>query len=433
MDMLRIIRKKREGKELSRDEIEYMISGFKSGNIPDYQMSAFCMAVCFNGMTDAETAYMTDAMARSGDMLDLSRFGTLTVDKHSTGGVGDKTSLIIGPIVASCGGVFAKMSGRGLGHTGGTVDKLESISGYRTDLSPEEFFAQAENIGIALIGQTGDITPADKKLYALRDVTETVDSIPLIVSSIMSKKIAAGAKNIVLDVKCGSGAFMKDEESARALAEKMVAIGKACGRNISAVITDMDTPLGFAVGNALEVKEAVALLRGEDIPDLREVCLCISAELIAMCLGKSAQEAYAMAENALTSGAALEKMREWTAAQGACEKWMDDTEKFPKAPFIKELCADVSGYISRMDAESVGRAACELGAGRKKKNDNIDFSAGIVLRKKTGDFVRKGEALAVLHSSDERKLEAGEKLLASAYEFSDTKPESRKLIMDVVR
>ena len=428
MDMLEIIRKKKHALVLEKEEIEYMISAFSRGEIPDYQMSAFCMAVYFNGMTDSEITALTDAMARSGDMLDLSRFGKTSVDKHSTGGVGDKTSLIVGPIVASLGGVFAKMSGRGLGHTGGTVDKLESIGGYRTSLSPAEFFAQAERVGIALIGQTGNMTPADKKLYALRDVTETVDSIPLIVSSIMSKKLAAGAHNIVLDVKCGSGAFMKNEESARTLAEKMVDIGKACGRNIAAVITDMDVPLGFAVGNALEVEEALALLRGEDIPDLREICLALSSELVAMCCGVSSEEARALAENALSSGAALAKAKEWIGAQGG-----DADLPLPKATLVCEIFAEKDGYISHMDAETVGRAACELGAGRKTKDDTIDFAAGIVLRKKTGDFVRKGEALAVIHTSSEDKLVAGEKIFRSALEFSAEKPDEKKLIIDVVR
>ncbi len=428
MDMLEIIRKKKHGEALSKCEIDYMVSEFTAGKIPDYQMSAFCMAVYFNGMNDAETAALTEAMARSGDMLDLSRFGKMSVDKHSTGGVGDKTSLVVGPIVAACGGVFAKMSGRGLGHTGGTVDKLESISGYKTALSPEEFFAQAERVGIALIGQTGNMTPADKKLYALRDVTETVDSIPLIVSSIMSKKIAAGAHNIVLDVKCGSGAFMKDAESAHTLACKMVDIGKACGRNMAAIITDMDTPLGFAIGNALEAEEALALLGGADIPDLREICLALSAELIAMCRGVSAEEALSLAEKALESGAALEKAREWISAQGG-----DAEAPLPEAKIVWEIRSEKDGYISHMNAEEIGRAALELGAGRKTKEDKIDFSAGIVLRKKTGDFVRAGEVLAVMHASSEEKMHAGEKIFRASLEFSAEKPERKKLIIDILR
>ncbi len=428
MDMTEIIRKKKHGAALSKGEIEYMVSAFTAGAIPDYQMSAFCMAVYFKGMNDEETACLTSAMARSGDTLDLSCFGMRSVDKHSTGGVGDKTSLIVGPIVASCGGVFAKMSGRGLGHTGGTVDKLEAIAGYHTSLTGEEFFAQAERVGIALIGQTGNLTPADKKLYALRDVTETVDSIPLIVSSIMSKKLAAGAHNIVLDVKCGSGAFMKDEESARTLAQKMVDIGKVCGRNTTAVITDMDVPLGYNIGNALEVLEAVDVLRGKDVQDLREICLALSAELIAMFGGIGAQEARKAAENALASGAAYAKMREWIAAQGG-----DIDAPLPEAEIQREIRAEKAGYIAHMDAETVGRAACELGAGRKTKEDTVDFAAGIVLCKKTGDFVREGEVLAVLHTSSEEKLAAAAEMFRSALEFSAERPGQKKLILDIVR
>ena len=428
MNMLDIIRKKKNGNVLSEKEIRYMISGFSSGDIPDYQMSAFCMAVYFNGMNDEETAALTNAMADSGDKLDLSRFGTLSADKHSTGGVGDKTSLIIGPIVASCGGVFAKMSGRGLGHTGGTVDKLEAIKGYRTDLDKEEFFAQAERIGIALIGQTGNLTPADKKLYALRDVTETVDSIPLIVSSIMSKKIAAGAKNIVLDVKCGSGAFMKDENDARILAQKMVDIGKACRRNMAAIITDMDVPLGYAVGNSLEVKEALDLLGGADIPDLRRVCLDISAEIISMFKRISVQDAFDEAENAISSGAALEKAYEWFACQGA-----DIPVCLPEATMKYNVYADEAGYIAHMNAELIGRASALLGAGRMSKEDSIDLSAGIMLCAKTGDKVEKGEKLAVFHTSCGEKLCAAEEVFRSAIEISAQAPIKKKLIIDVIR
>jgi len=433
VQMTELIRKKRGGNALSREEIKYMVEGFTAGDIPDYQMSAFCMAVIFKGMTDEETAALTEEMARSGEMLDLSRFGSLSVDKHSTGGVGDKTSLIVGPIVASSGGIFAKMSGRGLGHTGGTVDKLESIPGYRTSLEKDEFFSQAQRTGIALIGQTGNLTPADKKLYALRDVTDTVDSVPLIVSSIMSKKIAAGAKNIVLDVKCGSGAFMKDIESARTLAQKMVDIGRACGRNMAAVISNMDVPLGFAVGNALEVKEAIAVLKGEDISDLRQICLVLSSELIAMIREISAEEAYAAAENALDSGAALAKMKEWISAQGGDVSLMDNTDKFTKASIVYELCSEKDGYISHMDAELIGRAACELGAGRKTKEDKIDFSAGIVLCKKTGDSVRKGDVLAVFHTSDGEKLENAKSVFLSSLAFSAEKAECGNLILDVLK
>lgn len=428
MDMLSLIRKKRDGAALSREETEYMVNAFTRGDIPDYQMSAFLMAVIFKGMDDSEISALTDSMARSGDMLDLSRFGNLSADKHSTGGVGDKTSLIVGPIVAACGGVFAKMSGRGLGHTGGTVDKLESIEGYKTSLSEEEFLSQSERVGIAVIGQTGNLAPADKKLYALRDVTDTVDSIPLIVSSVMSKKIAAGAKNIVLDVKYGSGAFMKNENDAVILAEKMVEIGKRCGRNIAAVISDMDVPLGYAVGNSLEVREAISLLKGADIPDLREIVLCLSSELISMIFGTDIESARASAENALDSGKAYSKFCEWVTAQGGILK--DD---FVVAPIKEDIFAKKSGYISHMDAEKIGRASCELGAGRKKKDDIIDLSAGIMLTKKTGDYVEKGDVIATFHTSCNDKLAAAKEFFESSIEYSDNEVEKSDIVAKIIR
>ena len=428
MDMLSLIRKKRDGAALSREETEYMVNAFTRGDIPDYQMSAFLMAVIFKGMDDSEISALTDSMARSGDMLDLSRFGNLSADKHSTGGVGDKTSLIVGPIVAACGGVFAKMSGRGLGHTGGTVDKLESIEGYKTSLSEEEFLSQSERVGIAVIGQTGNLAPADKKLYALRDVTDTVDSIPLIVSSVMSKKIAAGAKNIVLDVKYGSGAFMKNENDAVILAEKMVEIGKRCGRNIAAVISDMDVPLGYAVGNSLEVREAISLLKGADIPDLREIVLCLSSELISMIFETDIESARASAENALDSGKAYNKFCEWVTAQGGNLK--DD---FVAAPIKEDIFAKKSGYISHMDAEKIGRASCELGAGRKKKDDIIDLSAGIMLTKKTGDYVKKGDVIATFHTSCNDKLAAAKEFFESSIEYSDNEVKKSDIVAKIIR
>ena len=428
MDMLSLIRKKRDGAALSREETEYMVNAFTRGDIPDYQMSAFLMAVIFKGMDDSEISALTDSMARSGDMLDLSRFGNLSADKHSTGGVGDKTSLIVGPIVAACGGVFAKMSGRGLGHTGGTVDKLESIEGYKTSLTEEEFLSQSERVGIAVIGQTGNLAPADKKLYALRDVTDTVDSIPLIVSSVMSKKIAAGAKNIVLDVKYGSGAFMKNENDAVILAEKMVEIGKRCGRNIAAVISDMDVPLGYAVGNSLEVREAISLLKGADIPDLREIVLCLSSELISMIFETDIESARASAENALDSGKAYSKFCEWVTAQGGILK--DD---FVVAPIKEDIFAKKSGYISHMDAEKIGRASCELGAGRKKKDDIIDLSAGIMLTKKTGDYVEKGDVIAIFHTSCNDKLSAAKEFFESSIEYSDNEVKKSDIVAKIIR
>ena len=428
MDMLSLIRKKRDGAALSREETEYMVNAFTRGDIPDYQMSAFLMAVIFKGMDDSEISALTDSMARSGDMLDLSRFGNLSADKHSTGGVGDKTSLIVGPIVAACGGVFAKMSGRGLGHTGGTVDKLESIEGYKTSLSEEEFLSQSERVGIAVIGQTGNLAPADKKLYALRDVTDTVDSIPLIVSSVMSKKIAAGAKNIVLDVKYGSGAFMKNENDAVILAEKMVEIGKRCGRNIAAVISDMDVPLGYAVGNSLEVREAISLLKGADIPDLREIVLCLSSELISMIFGTDIESARASAENALDSGKAYSKFCEWVTAQGGILK-----DVFVVAPIKEDIFARNNGYISHMDAEKIGRASCELGAGRKKKDDIIDLSAGIMLTKKTGDYVEKGDVIATFHTSCNDKLAPAKEFFESSVEYSDNEVEKSDIVAKIIR
>lgn len=428
MRMVDIIEKKKQGSALTEEEIRFLIRGYTAGEIPDYQMSAFAMAVYFRGMEDAETAVLTDAMMRSGDMVDLSAFGALSADKHSTGGVGDKTTLIVAPIVACLGGKMAKMSGRGLGHTGGTVDKLESISGFRTTLSAEEFTAQVEKIGVAVIGQSGDLTPADKKLYALRDVTATVDSMPLIASSVMSKKLAAGAKNIVLDVKCGSGAFMKTEEAGRALAEKMVAIGKRCGRNTAALITNMDVPLGNAVGNCLEVLEAEAVLQGKQ-GDLREICTALAAQLLCLCHGWEESTAKAKVEEALNTGKALATFYEWIKAQGGDP----DLTKLPKAKIIEPVCAACDGYIAHMDAECVGMASSLLGAGRMKKDDIIDHAAGICLEKKTGDFVEKGEVMAYLHTNKEETLQSAAEKLLSAITWSATKPNPQKLIFGTIK
>lgn len=393
MRMYDIIKTKRDGGKLSDAQIRFMIDGYVLGDIPDYQMSAFCMAVFFNGMDMGETVCLTDAMMRSGDTVDLSEFGDLSVDKHSTGGVGDKTSLIVLPIVCAAGGVFAKMSGRGLGHTGGTVDKLESFCGYTTELSGDEFLAQVRKIGVALVGQSGNLTPADKKLYALRDVTATVDSIPLIASSIMSKKLAAGAKNIVLDVKCGSGAFMKTKESAQILADTMESIGRGLGRNVAAVVTDMDSPLGRAVGNALEVKEAMALLKGDGPDDLRGVSLTLASKLISMMKGIGYDKAYAIAEDMLNSGKAYKKFCEWITAQGGDMSVALKTSKNETA-----VLSDKEGYIKATDAEKIGIVACKLGAGRLTKDDVIDHGAGIVICKKKGEFVKKGDVVAKLYT-----------------------------------
>lgn len=430
--MYDIILKKRRGYELSDEEIKFAIDGFTDGSIPDYQMSALAMAICFNSMTDRETATLTFAMADSGDQLDLSEFGNMTCDKHSTGGVGDKTSLIVAPLVASCGGVFAKMSGRGLGHTGGTIDKLESIRGYRTELSEEEFLEQTRNIGICVIGQTGNMTPADKKLYALRDVTATVDSIPLIASSVMSKKLAAGAKSIVLDVKAGSGAFMSDAESAKVLAEKMVEIGRRCGRNVSALITNMDMPLGKCVGNSLEVLEAISVLKGETKGDLRELCLELASTLLSMCHDISHEAARKMAENSLESGAAFEKFKQWISAQGGNADWADNTDLFPKAKCSLKVKATTDGIIQHMNTAQIGRASSSLGAGRMKKGDPIDLEAGIIIEKKTGDEVKKGEVLATLYSNKQETLQNASIIYVDALSISDDPVEKLKLIFDRV-
>ncbi|MBQ8759118.1 MAG: thymidine phosphorylase [Clostridia bacterium] len=430
--MYELITKKKKGVELSTEEIKYIVEGFTKGDIPDYQMSAFCMAVIFNGMTDRETSDLTLAMAESGDVVDLSCFGDKSCDKHSSGGVGDKTTLIVAPIVASLGGVVAKMSGRGLGHTGGTVDKLESIPGYRTELTPDEFMSISQKSGLCVCGQSGNLAPADKKLYALRDVTATVDSIPLIVSSIMSKKIAAGSKNIMLDVKCGSGAFMKTPEDAKRLAEGMVEIGKRCGRNTKALITNMDVPLGFAVGNSLEVIEAIEVLKGKLCGDIREVSVCLAAGLVANLKGIDTESAKALCEKAIDDGSALSKFRQWIALQGGDVSVIDNTELFPAAKYAYEIKADTDGYISHMNAEKIGLCSCELGAGRKTKTDIIDLSAGLVLSKKTGDFVKCGDIIATLYTNKKETLDRAASIFTSALEFSERKPEAAELIIDKV-
>ncbi len=429
MRMYDVIKKKRDGFALTKEEIAFFINGYVDGSIPDYQASALCMAIFYKGMTEEETASLTMAMAESGDTVDLSQFGTLTADKHSTGGVGDKTTLIVAPICASLGLVMAKMSGRGLGHTGGTIDKLESIKGFNTALSPEEFFNQVEKIGIAVVGQTGNLTPADKKLYALRDVTATVDSMPLIASSIMSKKLAAGSQNIVLDVKYGSGAFMKTPEDAEALAKEMVKIGNACGRNTSALITNMSRPLGNNIGNALEVQEALEILNGNGPEDLREVCLSLATQLVSVTKGISDTEARKLTEDALYSKRALAKFKEWIVAQGS----VTPDPVFKKADYSYEITAPCDGYILNADAEKIGIAAVVLGAGREKKEDTIDMSAGIILKKKTGDKINKGDVIARLYSCNKNSFASAENKFLDALEFSDTEPQNEPLIYKVVK
>lgn len=433
MRMYDIIEKKRNGAELTDEEIRFFVNGFTDGSVPDYQASALMMAIYFKGMTHRETVTLTEAMEKSGDTVDLSQFGTLSADKHSTGGVGDKTSLIVTPVLASLGAKVAKMSGRGLGHTGGTVDKLESIKGYRTTLTRDEFLKQVDEIGLALIGQSGNLTPADKKLYALRDVTATVDSIPLITSSIMSKKLAAGSHNIVLDVKCGSGAFMKTPEDAETLATEMVKIGKSCSRNIAAVITDMDTPLGANIGNSLEVIEAVGVLKGEIDNDLKEVSVVLAAQLASLTFGITYDEAKMRVNEAITNGKAYEKMKQWIAAQGGDVACLDDYSLFPQASFKHEVKAAVDAYIVHMNTEEIGLASVILGAGRAKKEDSIDYSAGIILGKKTGDYVRRGDILATLYTNDEGSIKNAEEMFLGSLSFSDSTPRRKPLIFKIVR
>lgn len=433
MRMYDIIEKKRNGHVLSEEEIRFFVQGYTDGSIPDYQASALCMAIYFQGMSDEEISILTDAMAHSGDTVDLSRFGDLSADKHSTGGVGDKTSLIVIPTVACLGAKLAKMSGRGLGHTGGTVDKLESIPGYQTSMDAEAFMKQVEDVGLAIIGQSGNLTPADKKLYALRDVTATVDSIPLITSSIMSKKLAAGAHNIVLDVKVGSGAFMKTPRQARELAQKMVDIGKMCGRNMAAVLSNMDVPLGTHIGNALEVKEAIAVLKGEVHNDLRDVCEVLASNLISMVLQIPLDKALEEVKEAIDSGKAFETMKAWIKAQGGDVRYIEDPALFPVSPVIYEVKSPASGYIEAMNAEEIGITSVMLGAGREKKEDAIDYSAGIILCKKVGDKVQAGDTLCLFHTAREQALPAAEAKYLAALKFGDSKPEAEPLIYEVIR
>ena len=436
MRMYDIITKKKHGESLTDAEIRFFTEGYTRGEIPDYQISALLMAILLQGMDERETFTLTDAVARSGDMLDLSEFGERSVDKHSTGGVGDKTSLIVAPIVASLGAKVAKMSGRGLGHTGGTVDKLESFSAYRTSLSPEEFRAQVRKIGIAIIGQSGNLAPADKKLYALRDVTATVDSIPLITSSIMGKKLAAGSHAIVLDVKCGSGAFMNTPEAAEELARGMVRIGKSAGRKVAALITNMDRPLGYAVGNILEVREAIDVLRGEGPEDLREVCRALASAMAHLSLGVPLDEARARVDEALASGGAYRKFIEWIGEQSFGDvrsiALAKNPENFPVARYTLDVTAQERGYILAINAEAVGLAGVVLGAGRATKEDAIDFTAGILLRKKPGDKVAPGEVIATLFSNRKEALPLAAETVRGAVRYTDQKPADLPLIYRVI-
>lgn len=433
MRMYDIIHKKREGGELTREELRFFVLGFTRGEIPDYQASALLMAIFFRGMTRRETGDLTLEMAGSGDRVDLSALPGVKVDKHSTGGVGDKTSLIIGPIAAACGVTIAKMSGRGLGHTGGTVDKLESIPGLRTDIPRQEFFDIVKRTGLSIIGQSGNLCPADKKLYALRDVTATVESLPLIASSIMSKKIAAGADAILLDVKVGSGAFMKTLEDSRALAREMVRIGGQVGRRTVALITDMDMPLGRKIGNALEVQEAVEVLSGKGDHRLRSLCLELSANMVY--LGRQAETmegARAKAVEAVRSGGALEKLRQMAEAQGGDPSYITNPERFTISPACVEIAAPQAGYITRLDAEGCGLAAVELGAGRETKESSIDFGAGIILLKNKGDRVEKGQPIARLYAQSEALCRRGEERFFQALEVGPQAPQTGPMLLDRV-
>ncbi len=428
MRMYDIINKKKNGNALLKEEIEFVVNGFTNGDIPDYQMSSLLMAIYFNGMNEAETSQLTLAMANSGDMVDLSLIKGIKVDKHSTGGVGDKTSLIIAPIVAYFGVPVAKMSGRGLGHTGGTIDKLESIPNLRTALTKNEFIDIVNEKGLCIAGQSGNLAPADKKIYALRDVTATVDSIPLIASSIMSKKIAAGSDCILLDVKTGSGAFMKTVEDSVKLAETMVKIGEACGRRTVALITDMDRPLGNAIGNILEICEVVETLKGEGPKDLTDMSIELASNMLCLADKGTLEECREMVKDVILNGKALFKLADMVEAQGGDRKYIEDTSNFETAKIVHTIKADKTGFIDSMDVEGCGIASMILGAGRETSESEIDFSAGIVVLAKTGDFVEKGEPLAVLHTSSKEKLEQGIKKFLESIVFSVEKPSDIPLI-----
>ena len=422
-----LIAKKRDGGAMTREELEFLIGGYVDGSIPDYQMAAWMMAVYLKGMTAQEVAQLTDVMAHSGDMVDLSPIAGIKVDKHSTGGVGDKTTLVITPIVAACGVKIAKMSGRGLGHTGGTVDKMESVPGTRMNLNQVEFFDQVNRIGIAVTGQSGALAPADKKMYALRDVTATVESIPLIASSIMSKKLAAGSDAILLDVTTGTGAFMKTVEDSITLARTMVDIGTRNGRKMAALITDMDTPLGHAIGNSLEVAESMEVLKGRGPADLKEVCLQLAANMLALAGRGNLSQCLAMAQAVIDDGSAFVLCKEMFAAQGGDVRVLDDYSLFPQAAASRDVLAEEDGYIQSCDTEKIGKASVLLGAGRNTKEDVLDLSAGIILHKKTGDFVHRGDAICTLYGKAET-FAAASQMFAGGLVLGSEKPAPKPLI-----
>ena len=434
MRMYDVIMNKRKGNELSKEEIDFVVNGFTNGEIPDYQVSALLMAIFFNKMNKRETADLTMAMVKSGDEIDLSMINGIKVDKHSTGGVGDKTSICLTPLVASLGAPVAKMSGRGLGHTGGTIDKLETFEGFSVELTEEQFVNNVNSINIAIMGQSGNLVPADKKLYALRDVTATVDNMSLIASSIMSKKIASGADAIVLDVKVGDGAFMKTPEDAKSLAQEMVNIGTALERQTIAVISDMDQPLGFAIGNSLEVKEAIELLKGNGPKDLLELTLTIGSNML-LCAKKvnNVEEGRALLLQNIENGKGLGKLKEFVKAQGGDIAPIDNTDLLPKAKYIEPVFAESDGYITKIKAEAFGLIAMELGAGRATKESEIDLAVGIVLNKKRGDKVSKGDVLAYIHSNNEEKIERAKKDIIKNITIEDSYDLNIPVVYEIIK
>lgn len=434
MRMYDLITKKKQGEALTKEEIDFMIEGYTKGEIPDYQMSAMMMAICFRGMSEEETLHLTLAMRDSGEVLDLSRIDGIKVDKHSTGGVGDKTSLVLAPMVAALGIPVAKMSGRGLGHTGGTIDKLECFPGFSTSLTEEQFYENVNNVKLAIMGQTANLAPADKKLYALRDVTATVDQLSLIASSIMSKKLAAGADAIVLDVKTGNGAFMKNEQDAFALAEEMVKIGKNAGKKIAAVITDMDQPLGNAVGNILEVKEAILSLNGLGPKDFMEVVYALGTQMVLFAAkAETEEEARTMLEETIKNKTALDKFAEFVEAQGGDKRLVYQPEVLPSAGIVLEVMNTEEGYVSRIKAEDIGLASLVLGGGRVTKDSEIDLTVGVLLNKKRGDKVRMGDTLATIFANDMEKAKEAYAKIVCAYEIQPKQPEPVSMIKGVVR
>ncbi len=432
--MVDLIKKKRNGHELSKEDLAYIVTGLTNGQIPDYQLSALLMSIYFKGLNATETSILTDAMMRSGDLIDLSNIPGIKVDKHSTGGVGDKTTIVLAPLVAAAGVPVAKMSGRGLGHTGGTLDKLESIKGLSVDMTKQQFIKQVQDHGIAVCGQNERLVPADKKLYALRDVTATVDNISLISSSIMSKKLACGADAIVIDIKVGEGAYMKTEKDAEELAQMLISTGAKMNREVIAVISAMHEPLGYAVGNALEVKEAIDTLKGNGPQDLLDLCLELGSHMLVLAkMAQNFEEGVEKLKNLITSGKAFDKLKEFVRAQGGDVQMIEQTELLPNATFSENYKSNQEGYISHLNALDIGVASVKLGAGRATKTSQIDFGAGILLKKKIGDYVKKGETLAILYADDRDHFSNAKKAMDQAYQFSTEIPKQRALILNAIK